>query len=248
MRRRYRLDERDAHGLALGAWAAQRALPDVGELTPLSFASYAATSLPILVSCAAIGSAPGGFDKWALGSFALPAEYFGGKPLGVWVCAAGVASSLGLLTAYLLTSALNVQAMALKGLLPRALRAEHGAEATPTAALAFSTACVLVCVWMSFAELVELNMALYSASLILEQLALLRLRWTEPELQRPFRIPLSRGWLVVLFVPQLLLCATIVGFSMRTPVGIVLWVAVIASGLAIPRLSRRFFGKSVEEL
>ena len=46
----YRLDERDDSGLTLSEWAAQRALPVLGELTPLTFAAYAATSLPMLIA------------------------------------------------------------------------------------------------------------------------------------------------------------------------------------------------------
>ena len=202
-----------------------------------------ATALPILVSCAAVGQQANGFSSWSLGSFALPAEFFGGKFLGVWVCAAGIASSLGLLMAYLLTSALNVQAMAIKGLLPRALRQERGAEATPAASLLCSTACVLVGTGLSFAEQIELNMALYCASLTMEQLALLRLRWTEPDLRRPFRIPLSRSCLVLAFIPQLVLCVIIVAYSMRTLKGAASWALLVAGVFGAPRLRRRVLGK-----
>lgn len=218
-------------------------------------AMFGATAIPILVSCVEFDSAfernggvagvAGGngptaapWANWALGSFAIPSEFFGGKLMAEWACASGVASSLGLLNAYMATSARNVQAMARKGMLPAVLRGERGVEGTPAPALIFSALSFLIMTPFGFSELVELNMALYSSTLLLEQIALLRLRWIEPELHRPFRIPLEGGWLVLAFLPQMTLCGLIIMFSMRTLPGMVLWVAIIISGLYLPRLMR----------
>ena len=44
----YRLDVKNA--LSLSEWAARAALPLLGELTPLTFAAYAAASLPMLIA------------------------------------------------------------------------------------------------------------------------------------------------------------------------------------------------------
>jgi amino acid transporter len=224
-----------------------------------------ATILPIVTSCvelglggagstAAGGAASsteaglrvngGGFGQWTLGSFALPADALGGWMLGAWTCAAGAASSVGLLNAFMLTSARNVQAMARRGLLPATLRGERGAEATPTHALLFSTVFILLLTPFGFVDLVEINMSLYAASLAMEQIALLRLRWREPELRRPFQIPLAGGWLVLLFVPQLALCLGIIGASLRSRWGLFLWLLVVSTGLALPRFGLRFFGKA----
>ena len=46
----YRLDEADESGRTLFEWAAQQALPELGDLTPLTFAAYAATNLPMLIA------------------------------------------------------------------------------------------------------------------------------------------------------------------------------------------------------
>lgn len=203
---------------------------------------FFATGIPIVMSCIEFDSnfehTRRPWEGWALGSFALPAEFFGGKLLAEWVCAAGAASNLGLLNAYMATSARNVQAMARKGMLPATLRGERGAEATPAPALLFSALCILSMTPFEFSQLVELNMALYSSTLMLEQIALLRLRWTEPDLHRPFRIPLERHWLILAFLPQMILCTLIIAFSLRTLPGVLLWVIIITSGLALPKLMR----------
>ena len=160
---------------------------------------------------------------------------------------AGVASSLGLLNAFICPSARNVQAMAHKGLLPATLREENH-KGTPSAALIFSTASILVLTPFTFAELIELNMALYAMSLLMEQIALLRLRWTEPEMRRPYKIPIPRMWLCLVYAPQITMCAGIILFSLRTGLGVLLWASTIGAGLLLPRFGRRFFGLPSREL
>ena len=46
----FQLDETHEGGLSLAEWAMRTALPAVGELSPTSFAAYAATSLPMLIA------------------------------------------------------------------------------------------------------------------------------------------------------------------------------------------------------
>ena len=79
--------------------------------------------------------------------------------------------------------------MAHMGRLPSALAAEASPERTPAAALVVSSCAIILLLSMPFTELLELDMSLYAAALGLEMLALLRLRWTEPHLHRPFEVP-----------------------------------------------------------
>ncbi len=83
----------------------------------------------------------------------------------------------------------EAQAMARMGRLPSALAAEASPERTPAAALIVSSCAIILLLSMPFTELLELDMSLYAAALGLEMLALLRLRWTEPHLHRPFEVP-----------------------------------------------------------
>ena len=82
----------------------------------------------------------------------------------------------------------DAQAMARMGRLPSALAAEASPERTPAAALLVSSCAIILLLSMPFTELLELDMSLYAAALGLELLALLRLRWTEPHLHRPFEV------------------------------------------------------------
>jgi len=195
----------------------------------------AATLGPILVCCAAEAHHAQGWSwsSFNTGSFALSAERLGGRWLGVWACAAGMSACAGLLNAFMCTSARGVQAMAMRGMLPTGLRNEYGAEGTPVPALLFTYIFINVFLVLPFQELIELDMALYTLSLGLELTSLLRLRWTEPHLHRPYRVPLGRRSLVLAYIPCLSLCATMVIVSLRTWKMCAAWVAILLTGWAL---------------
>lgn len=87
-------------------------------------------------------------------------------------------------------------------------------------------------------------MALYSATLAMENLALLRLRWVEPRLRRPFRIPCNSAVLALMLVPQISFCVAVIAFSMRTLLGVLLWLAVFAVAYVVPRITRMCRGRA----
>jgi amino acid transporter len=74
----------------------------------------------------------------------------------------------------------------------------HPRFGTPWVAIVFSALVYAVLARLNFLSLVELNVTMYGAALVLETTALLVLRKKEPELHRPFRIP--GGWPVLWLV------------------------------------------------
>jgi len=85
----------------------------------------------------------------------------------------------------------------------------------------------------SYQELIELDMALYTLSLGLELTSLLRLRWTEPHLRRPYRVPLGRRALVIAYTPCISLCVTMVLVSLRTWKMCAVWTCILLTGWAL---------------
>ena len=59
----------------------------------------------------------------------------------------------------------------------------------PWVAILFLGACWALCLSLGFERLVTLDILVYGASLLLEFIALVVLRITEPALPRPFRVP-----------------------------------------------------------
>jgi amino acid transporter len=56
-----------------------------------------------------------------------------------------------------------------------------------------------MCLW-SFGDLLVIDVTVYGAGLFLEYVSLIKLRITEPDKHRPFRIPLSVRWLCILLI------------------------------------------------
>ena len=84
-------------------------------------------------------------------------------------------------------------------------------------------------------------MSLYACSLAMELLSLLRLRWSEPELRRPYRVPLGRRALCLMCTPPLLLCGLVISMSLRNPSMRRSWCVVLALGATLFSLGPRCF-------
>ena len=116
-----------------------------------------------------------------------------------------------------------------------------GATRATAAALLFTSTCILCLLSLPFSELIELDMSLYACSLSMEMLSLLRLRWTEPELHRPYRVPLGRRALCLMCAPPLCLCGLVVFMSVRTPSMRRAWGIALGLGATLYTLGPRCF-------
>ncbi|CAN5469088.1 hypothetical protein BH11ARM1_BH11ARM1_08530 [soil metagenome] len=79
--------------------------------------------------------------------------------------------------------------LAEKGFLPRKLMRLHPKYGTPVTAILACSVVYACLAFEKFEDLVELNVIMYCAALTLESISLLILRYKEPTLPRPFKIP-----------------------------------------------------------
>ena len=147
------------------------------------------------------------WSQWEEGYFPKVAAAIGGEWLGAWLTIAGLISAVGLLSALLCTSSRVPYAMGERGMLPAPLKKLHTRYATPWVSILVNAVGVAALIPFSFQELVQVDMFLYAAALILEFAALVWLRIKQPNMPRPYRIPFGIGGAVVLSVPPVLLCA-----------------------------------------
>jgi amino acid transporter len=168
--------------------------------------------------------------QWEEGYFPKVAAAIGGAWLGTWLMIGGLISAAGLLSALLCTSSRVPYAMAERGMLPAPLKKLHGRYATPWLAILVNAAGIAVLLPFSFQELVQVDMFLYAAALVLEFAALVWLRIKAPEMARPYRIPFGIKGVVALAVPPVLLCIVSIALA-DAPTR---WVSIagIALGLA----------------
>lgn len=135
--------------------------------------------------------------KWpVLGTLA------GGRWLGALLAAGGMASTLGLYSAVLLSVSRVPQVMAADSLLPSWLCRLHSRYHTPYLSIIASSIVVSVLILWTFEDLVVMDIVLYGAGLSLEFVTLFVLRIREPLAHRPFTIPLGNtGLLLMLLLP-----------------------------------------------
>jgi amino acid transporter len=153
------------------------------------------------------------WSAWTEGYFPKIAAQIGGAWLGSWLTIAGLVSAAGLLNALLCTSSRVPFAMAERGMLPQLLRRLHARYGTPWPAILLNSVGVSLLMPFSFQELIELDMFLYAAALILEFAALIWLRIRNAELPRPFRIPFGTAGVIAISTPPIALCLASVALS-----------------------------------
>ena len=159
--------------------------------------------LPVLVGV----SIDTEWANWKEGYFPKVAARAGGNWLGAWLTIAGLVSAMGLLNALLCTSARVPYAMAQRGTLPGCFARLHQRHATPWIAIIVNSAGVACLISFSFKDLIQVDMFLYALALIIEFAALLWLRVRQPDMPRPYRVPLGIPGAIALSVSPVALCA-----------------------------------------
>ena len=177
------------------------------------------------------------WPQWKEGYLPKIAAQIGGPWLGIWLTVAALISAAGMFSALLCTSARVPSAMAQRRMLPSTLAASHGRYATPWRAIVINSAGVALLVPFSFQELIEVDMVLYAAALLLEFAALIWLRIKQPEMNRPYRIPHGTAGVIALCIPPVLLC--LVSIALSNPATQYLSLGGIAAGLLVYRWQAR---------
>ena len=148
-------------------------------------------------------------SSWDTGFWADIAGILGGPLLRFGLALGGMISGFGMFNALVMSYSRLPLAMAQDGLLPKVFGKLHPRSKAPWVAIV-----VLACFWMpclllGFERLVTLDILVYGSSLFLEFVALAVLRFTEPNLKRPFRVPGGVFGAIAIGIPPMLL----LGFS-----------------------------------
>ncbi|KAG0575898.1 hypothetical protein KC19_5G038600 [Ceratodon purpureus] len=153
--------------------------------------------VPLMVGTGAI---PLDDSKWEDGYFAEVGLQIGGSFLKWWIEVAALLANMGLFEAEMSSDSFQLLGMGEQGMLPKvfAKRSKHG---TPMLGIIFSACGVLFLAWMSFEEIVEFLNFLYCIGMILEFAAFIWLRWSQPDLARPYRVPLGLVGVTLMSMP-----------------------------------------------
>jgi amino acid transporter len=216
-------------GLALGLWLysgyeqlstvaeevdnPQRSYPRALALVvPLSIATY---FFPTMLSLAALGN----WQEWRTRYFSDAAQLIGGHWLGFWMTLAATVTNISILNATVLTTTRMPFAMAEDGYLPPLLTGKHPRYGTPWIAILVSSVIYGLLAVETLTQLITVYMWLRIATTVMTVLAAWRLRHTQPDLPRPFRIPWGRaGLLYVVGAPLVMSGVAMLGsdrFALR---------------------------------
>jgi amino acid transporter len=183
-------------------------------------AAVGIVSLTYVIPVAAMwmtGLAP---SAWETGSWAEVAGMLGGPLLRIGLILGGMISGFGMFNALVMSYSRLPLAMAQDGMLPKIFAKLHPRSRAPWVAITFLAVCWALCLGLGFERLVTIDILLYGASLALEFAALIWLRFREPELARPFRVPGGKlGAIAIGIAPVLLLGFSVVRSETETVLG-----------------------------
>jgi amino acid transporter len=142
---------------------------------------------------------------WETGSWADIAGLLGGPLLRVGVVLGGVISAFGMFNALVMSYSRLPLAMAQDGMLPGIFGELQKKSRAPWVAIVALAIGWAMCLGLGFARLVTIDILLYGTSLVLEFVALAVLRFREPDLPRPFRVPGGLFGAIAIGIPPALL-------------------------------------------
>jgi amino acid transporter len=154
--------------------------------------------------------------SWHAGNFPLLAKDVAGPWLHIALRLGGIVSCLGLLTVQMMTASRLLYGMANQDLLPwKGLKQIAVREGAPLLAIVITACLGLLFVTCSkiavaqpesqFAVLLRVDIALYALGIIADCVSFILLRFSNPDLERPFRVPGGKIGAVVCVVSPVIL-------------------------------------------
>jgi amino acid transporter len=185
-------------------------------LISIIIAFVAILALYILVTVVAWRSGMNYADLTKQGFPALGA-LVSGRWLGILIACGGMASTVGIYNANLLSVSRVPKVMADDHLLPVKLSQVHSKFQTPYISIIVCSVIVSLMVLWTFADLLVIDVTIYGAGLFLEYISLIRLRSSAPDMHRPFRIPLNiPGLIILVSLPVAVYGIALTGVCMST--------------------------------
>jgi amino acid transporter len=169
----------------------------------------------IIPLATALGAADTRQEDWNAGYFASVAATIAGPWLGIWTVFAAAVSNIALFEAEMSGDAYQLMGMADRGMIPK-LFTKRSRFDTPQNGIILNTFVIILMSVANFEELVEMLNFAYSLAFLMEFAAFVKLRIDEPDLERPYRVPLNTFGCILFITPPciFLICLMLIASKM----------------------------------
>jgi len=164
---------------------------------------------------------------WDEGWFSVIGQQQVGQGMALWIIIVSFAANAGMYTAEVFEDSWQLCGMARTGLMPSIFAARHESGA-PYLAIIFALCVISALVALDFNAIVVITNLFSCLSAMLELLAFLKLRLVQPDLKRPYRLPIENMSLLALYISFPILLGGVVVFT-----SLLSWLSVAINGAAL---------------
>ncbi|CAI5728896.1 unnamed protein product [Peronospora destructor] len=140
------------------------------------------------------------YTTWDDGSYSVIAQTIGGTWLCIWVLISSVFGNLGLYVAEMAKDGFQLAGMADSGLAPPCFAQRHPDTGVPRRAILLAFFIIVFMGMFDFDTILGVDNFLSGLSSLVEMSAAVRMRFSHPEIERPYRVNLSDRSLVVAMI------------------------------------------------
>ncbi|TDH66353.1 hypothetical protein CCR75_001712 [Bremia lactucae] len=142
------------------------------------------------------------YTTWDDGSYAIIAQQIGGTWLCIWVLISSVFGNLGLYVAEMAKDGFQLAGMADSGLAPPYFAQRHPDTGVPRRAILLAFVIIVFMGMFDFDTILGIDNFLSALSSLVEMSAAVRMRFSHPDIERPYRVNLSdRSLMVAMMLP-----------------------------------------------
>ena len=140
-------------------------------------------------------------SQWETGAWVTVGQAVWGPRLAVAIALGGMIGNFGAFNALVMSYSRLPLVLAEEGYLPRVFRRCHPRTGAPWVAIVVCAVAWSIVLPVQLDRILALDVIVYGLSLLLEFLALVVLRFREPELHRPFRVPGGKPGAILIGIP-----------------------------------------------
>lgn len=180
------------------------------------------------------------YTSWDDGSYSLIAKHVGGTWLCIWVLISSLFGNLGLYVAEMAKDGFQLAGMSDSGLAPPFFAQRDPDTGVPRRAIFLSFAIIVFMGLFDFDTILGVDNFLSALASLVEMCAAVRMRFSHPEIDRPYKVNLSdRKLLVIMIIPFCVGSFIMLNELMKSWTSLILNMVVMILGYGVQKWIER---------